>query len=66
MLFETLNLLLLQIDRFEILLVAVLFNQTNPNVQECTQPENKNKKPPARIYLFKKVSENLITFSFMA
>ena len=61
MLFETLN---LQIDRFQILPVAILFSQKTPNVQECTQPENKrkNKMPPARIYFLKKVSENLITF----
>ena len=35
---------------------TILFSQTNPNVHECTQPENKskNKKPPARIYFLKK------------
>ena len=32
------------------------FKPTNPNVQECTQPENtnKNKKLPARIFFLKK------------
>ena len=63
MLFEILN---LQIDRFYILPVAILFSQTNLNGQEFTQPENKskNKKPPACIVFLKKVSENLITFFF--
>ena len=62
MLFETLNLPLDTSGKT----TAILFSQTNPNVQECTQPENKskNKKLPAGIYFLKKVSENLITFFF--
>ena len=60
MLFETLTCILDTLSET----TAILFNQTNPNVQECAQPENKskNKKPPACIYFLKKVSENLITF----
>ena len=52
MLFETLNLHFRYFGKT----TTILFSQTNPNVQECTQPENrsKNKKPPAHIYFLKK------------
>ena len=62
MLFETFNFILDTTGKT----TAILFSQTNPNVQECTQLENKikNKMPPLLIYFLKKVSENLITFFF--